>query len=146
VRIGWTPHLLVPGPLAPRDIVHLPAAFADRVVLAYPSSPDDQRVAALREYAQFATDAATKPNQPVQLSAYSAGLLLTEALKRAGRDLSRRKFVAALEAVQGFDTGLIPQVSYNADRRIGSMGGYLVALDLERKGLRPLGGYVRLQE
>jgi hypothetical protein len=82
----------------------------------------------------------------LQISAYSAGLLLTEALKRAGRDLSRRKLVAVLEAVQGFDTGLIPQVSYNADRRIGSMGGYLVALDLERKGLRPLGGYVRLQE
>jgi ABC-type branched-subunit amino acid transport system substrate-binding protein len=143
-RIGWTPYLLVPGALAPRDIVELPAAFSDRVILAYPSGPGDQRIEALREYATFARDAPSRPNQPVQIAAYTAGMLLVEGLKRTGRDLSRRKLVAMLETVQGFDTGLIPQVSYNADRRIGALGGYLLAVDLERKGLRPLGGYVRL--
>jgi hypothetical protein len=114
------------------------------VILAYPSGPDDQRVEALREYALHAKDASSRANQPLQVAAYTAGMLLVEGLKRTGRDLSRRKLVATLETVQGFDTGLIPRVTYNADRRIGAMGGYLVAVDLERKGLRPLGGYVAL--
>ncbi|MDB5901264.1 MAG: Extracellular ligand-binding receptor [Betaproteobacteria bacterium] len=143
-RAGWAPYLLIPGALAPRDIVELPVAFHDRVILAYPSGPADQRVEALREYATFAKDAPSRPNQPVQIAAYTAGMLLVEGLKRSGRDLSRRKLIATLETVQGFETGLIPQVSYNADRRIGAMGGYLLAVDLERKGLRALGGYVRL--
>ena len=43
--------------------------------------------------------------------------------------------------MQGFDTGLIPRLSYNADRRVGTPGGYLVAVDLDGKGLRPIGGY-----
>lgn len=144
-RIGWTPQLLVPGPLAPRDIVTLPAAFRDRITLAYPSSPGDQRGEALREYAALTQGQAQPRAYPAaQLAAYSAGLLLVEGLKRTGRDLSRRKLVATLETVQGFDTGLLPQLSYNADRRIGAMGAYLVAVDLEHQGLRPFGGYTRL--
>jgi len=144
-RIGWTPQLLVPGPVAPRDIVELPAAFRDRVTLAYPTAPGDQRGDALREFGAL-QPAGSGPRafQPPQIAAYAAGLLLVEGLKRTGRDLSRRKLIATLETVQGFDTGLVPAVSYNADRRIGAMGGYLVAVDLERKTLRPLGGYQRL--
>jgi ABC-type branched-subunit amino acid transport system substrate-binding protein/cytochrome c553 len=145
-RTGWTPRLLVPGPLASRDIVDLPAAFRDRVTLAYPTSPGDQRSDALRDFAALSpAGAASRPFQPSQIAAYAAGMLLVEGLKRTGRDLSRRKLIATLESVQGFDTGLMPQLSYNADRRIGAMGGYLVGVDLERKSLRPLGGYVRVQ-
>ncbi|MFZ2648641.1 MAG: ABC transporter substrate-binding protein, partial [Burkholderiaceae bacterium] len=144
-RIGWTPHLLVPGPLAPRDIVELPAAFRERVILAYPTSPSDQRSGALREYASLLHGRADSlTHRAWQISAYAAAILLVEGLKRTGRDLSRRKLIATLETVQGFDTGLIPRLSYNADRRIGAMGAYLVAVDLEHKGLRPLGGYRRL--
>lgn len=144
-RSGWTPHLLIPGPVAPRDIVDLPPVFRDRVTLAYPTAPGDQRGDALREYAALLQGRPeSRTFQASQISAYAAGMLLVEALKRTGRDLSRRKLIATLETVQGFETGLVPQVSYNADRRIGSMGGYLVAVDLEHKSLRPLGGYVRL--
>jgi ABC-type branched-subunit amino acid transport system substrate-binding protein len=144
-RIGWTPHLLVPGPLVPRDIIDLPSAFSDRVFFAYATAPGDQRLEALREYATLVKAGPdTRAPHPIEIAAYSAGMLLVEGLKRTGRDLTRSKLVATLETVQGFDTGLIPQVSYNADRRIGALGGYLLALDLERKGLRPLGNYVRL--
>ena len=144
-RIGWAPHLLVPGPLAPRAIVDLPLAFRDRVTLAYPTAPHDQRDAALLAYAALMPErAAARGDPPSQRAAYAAGLLLVDALQRTGRDLSRRKLIANLEAVQGFDTGLMPALSYNADRRIGAMGGYLLAVDLDKKSLRPMGGYLRL--
>ncbi len=141
-RIGWAPHLLVPGPLASRDIVALPAAFRDRVTLAYPTAPGNQRSESMREFATLRQGKGElRAFQPAQVAAYAAGLLLVESLKRTGRDLSRRKLMATLESVQSFDTGVLPQLSYNADRRIGSMGAYLVSVDLDGKGLRPLGGF-----
>lgn len=145
-RIGWIPHLLLPGPLAPREIVDLPAAFSKHVMLAYPTSPADQRGEALRDYSALVQGAGqARGHQPLQVAAYASGLLLVEGLKRTGRDLSRRRLVATLETLQGFDTGLLPPLSYNADRRIGAMGGYLIAVDVENKALRPVGGYQRLQ-
>ena len=141
-RADWTPHLLVPGALASRELLALPAAFRDHVTLAYPTAPGNQRESALRELARLLQgQAGARAHQPSLVSAYAAALLMVEGLKRTGRDLSRRKLLATLETVQSFDTGLTPRLSYNADRRIGALGGYLVAVDLEAKGLRPLGGY-----
>lgn len=141
-RIDWTPQLLVPGPLASRDVVALPAAFRDRVTLAYPTAPGGQQEAAMREFARLLQGRGdTRAHQATLVSAYAAAKLLVEGLKRTGRDLSRRKLLATLESVQNFDTGLLPRLSYNADRRIGSTGGYLVGVDLQGKGLRPIGGY-----
>jgi hypothetical protein len=84
---------------------------------------------------------AARAYQPTLVSAYAAGLLLVEGLKRSGRELSRRKLLATLEGVQSFDTGLLPPLSFNADRRIGATGAYLVGVDLDARSLRPLGGY-----
>jgi hypothetical protein len=78
------------------------------------------------------------------VSAHAASQLLVEALKRSGRDVSRRKLVATLETVQNFDTGLVPKLSFNADRRIGAWGGYVLGVDVAAKTLKPLGGWENL--
>ena len=143
VRAGWAPQLLLPGPLASRDIVTLPPSLRGHVTLAYPTAPENQRNDAMRDYAALMQgQGLQRAFQPAQLNAYAAGLLLVEGLKRTGRDLSRRKLVATLETVQGLETGLVPPLSFNADRRIGALGAYLVSVDLDTKGLRPLGGYL----
>jgi len=140
-RIGWLPRWLLPGPLASRETVELPPAIAEQVTLAYPSAPGDRRADAVRELEKLSGQ---PRHQAVQVAAYAASQLLVEALKRSGRELSRRKLLATLEAVQGFETGLMPPLSYNADRRIGAWGGYLVGVDAANRTLRPLGGYERL--
>lgn len=45
---------------------------------------------------------------------YVAAQLVVEALKKAGPDLTREKFIAALESVKNWTTGLTPPVSYSA--------------------------------
>lgn len=45
---------------------------------------------------------------------YVAAQLVVEALKRAGPDLTREKFIAALESIKNWTTGLTPPVSYSA--------------------------------
>jgi hypothetical protein len=128
--------------LATREALELPAAVAERLTLAYASAPGDRRADAMRELA-----ALTGP-QPrhlaVQVAAHAASQVLVEALKRSGRDLSRRKLIATLEKLNGFETGLVPPLSYNADRRIGAWGGYLVGIDTAARSMRSLGGYQRL--
>jgi hypothetical protein len=49
-----------------------------------------------------------------------------------------------LESTHGFDSGLIPALSFNARRRVGAPGGYIVAVDLATKDFRRLGEFVQL--
>ncbi|MEJ8834848.1 ABC transporter substrate-binding protein [Ramlibacter sp. AN1133] len=142
---GRVPFLLLPGPLAPGAVLDLPAAFEGRILLAYPTVPSDQKPDALRHYAGlFKGGALARNHQTSQVPAYSSAVLLVETLKQVGRDLTREKLVAALESVHGFEPGLVPAVSFNASRRIGALGGYVVAVDLKGRNFRPVGGFVAL--
>nr|WP_236599113.1 ABC transporter substrate-binding protein [Ramlibacter monticola] len=142
---GRAPYLLLPGPLAPRAVLELPPAFEGRVLLAYPTVPADQKPDALRHYAALFKGGALVPaHQTSQVPAYSSAVLLVETLKQVGRDLTREKLVAALESVHGFEPGLVPAVSFTAGRRIGALGGYVVAVDLKGRNFRQLGGFLAL--
>jgi ABC-type branched-subunit amino acid transport system substrate-binding protein len=142
---GRAPFLLLPGPLAPRAVLDLPAAFEGRILLAYPTVPADQKPEALRHYAAlFKGGALATGHQTSQVPAYSSAVLLAETLKQVGRDLTREKLVAALESVHGFEPGLVPPVSFNAQRRIGALGGYVVAVDLKGKNFNQVGGFLAL--
>ncbi len=81
----------------------------------------------------------------MQVAALGSAMVLVEGLSRAGRDLSRQKLLAALESLQGFETGLMPRLSYNADRRIGSYGAYVVKVDLAQRAFQPMPDFIRLQ-
>ncbi len=63
--------------------------------------------------AKHAPDAA--PNF-VSLEGFVNAMVVTEGLKRAGRDLTREKFVAALETVKDLDLGIDMKVSYGPSR------------------------------
>jgi len=77
-------------------------------------------------------------------AALSAAAVLAEGLRRAGRDLSRERFVRALESLNNYDPqGYGPPVSFGPDRRIGARGGYVAALEREH-GLVPASGWISL--
>ena len=81
----------------------------------------------------------------MQVAALGSALVLVEGMSIAGRDLSRQKLLAALEGLRGFETGLLPRLSYNADRRIGSYGAYVVKVDLAKRTFLPQPDFIRLQ-
>lgn len=142
---GRAPFLLLPGPLAPPGVLDLPAMFEGRILLAYPTVPADQKPDALRHYAAlFRGGALVRSHQTSQVPAYSSAVLLAETLRTVGRDLTREKLVTALESVQRFEPGLVPAVSFNARRRIGALGGYVVAVDLKARNFSQVGGFVPL--
>lgn len=143
---GWAPTLLVSALLSAGAAAELPSRFEGRILLAYPalparaSTPAAARFAAVRERAR-AGDA----HVAAQASAYSAVAVLAEALRRAGRDVSRDRLVSSLEALYRFDPGALPPVTFGPSRRVGAQGAYVVALDLARGAFRPIGGWVAVE-
>jgi ABC-type branched-subunit amino acid transport system substrate-binding protein len=141
---GWHPYVLAAGTLAARAAAAAPAAFEGRLLLAYPTRPDDLSDAARARLAGLVPRGEPPRHQAAQASALSAFSVLAEGIRRAGRQLSRARLVAALEGLSGLETGFAPPVSYGPRRRVGARGGYVLAVELERQRLRPVSGWVRL--
>jgi len=130
-RRTWLPYLLLGGSLADKALFELPAAFQDRVFLAYPTLPEDHTPAGRQEFGGFhQRHKLPRQHLSAQIAAYAAVKLLVHGLKTLGRDVSRDKLIKALEALHRFDTGLTPPLTYSANRRIGALGAHIVALDL----------------
>lgn len=124
-RRGWHPRFLATGAAADGSLFAAPAAFDGKIYLALPTSPEVPGSA--REAALAAAD------------------VLIEALRRAGRDLSREKLVDQLESLRGFETGLVPPLTYGRGRRLGARGAYVARLDLREKRLVPQGGWIEVE-
>jgi ABC-type branched-subunit amino acid transport system substrate-binding protein len=142
----WTPYLLAPGVRVGRAALALPNTLGNRVFLAYPTQPADvtrDGAAALTRFQQEAGLGAR--HQPAQIAAYASMLVLEEGLKRAGRDLNRAKLVGAIENLFSFETTVTPAVSYGPTRRIGALGGYVVAVDPSARRLTPASKYIRIE-
>ena len=143
--IDWYPSLLVPGSLATNDLLRLPRSVMDRTLIALPSLPSDQTQTALEEYRRLA-DAyhLASTDMAWQLAALGSAKVLAEALKRAGRGLTRSTLVAALEDLDDFDSGLMPRIRFGRGRHIGAPGAYIVTRDPARREFRQLTGWLRV--
>ena len=144
-RLNWRPRVLVTAPAADASLFDVPAAFNGRVFAALPTapSPTGKAAAAYREL-----DAAAKlPGEHLsaQLSALASADILIEALRRAGRDISRDKLITQLESLRKLDTGFAPPITYGPNRRLGARGAYIVKLDLQKKTFEPVGGWVEVE-
>ncbi|MGO5000034.1 ABC transporter substrate-binding protein [Oceanisphaera sp. W20_SRM_FM3] len=144
---GLAPYLFAASTQVAGDVFNLPASFSEQVFLAYPFLPSDwspagaAELAAIRQKRQLSGRTTT-----LQVQAYCAAVLLGEGLKRAGRDASRKKLVAALEALHGFNTGLSPALNFGPGKRVGAAGAHVVTVDLEQRRFRPVGPYLRIED
>lgn len=82
-------------------------------------SPWSSKYAVVRQYREALAKAARQEPHHAGLEGYIAGKLLVEGLKRAGRDLTREKLVAALESMHNTDLGDYV-VDYSPQKRAGS--------------------------
>lgn len=95
------------------------------VVTQVVPSPFEERLAAVKKYRQLARmyyphDA---PNY-VALEGFVNGIVLVKALDAAGRNVSREKFIAALESLRQLDVGLDMGVTYGVLDHQGLGGVY----------------------
>jgi len=141
--LGWAPYLLLPGSLSSRAAVEAPVLFQGRIFLAYPTLPSDEQPGAREALARLRTRTrAPEGHWRAQVSAYTAAQVLTEGLRRSGRQLSRKKLLEHLEGLYAFETGLVPPLSYGPARRVGASGAYVVTVDLQARSFRPVTGWM----
>jgi ABC-type branched-subunit amino acid transport system substrate-binding protein len=111
----WLPELLLPASSAsPESLAGIPM----KMWIALPTGPLDRTARGVA--GQFRPDYPT-----LQFAALAAAEVMVEALRRAGRELTRDGFLAALDGIRGFDTGLVPSLSFSAARHIGSTGAWI---------------------
>jgi ABC-type branched-subunit amino acid transport system substrate-binding protein len=141
---SWRPVVYAPGALA-RAALGARERFSGALFLAFPAAPAGrtpqaaQAWDALRQEFKLGTQYGA-----AQMAALAAASVLVEGLRRAGRQLSRERFVQALESLNNYDPqGYGPTVSFGPDRRAGARGGYVVELEPGR-GLVPVSGWIAL--
>jgi ABC-type branched-subunit amino acid transport system substrate-binding protein len=144
-NVGWFPSVFLPGASDPAAMFTAPIGFNGKIFLPLPTSPADQSIASMAEFRALAEKYDLSANHAaVQMLAYSAAKILVEALKIAGKDLSREKLIRALESLYEYHTGLTPPMTFGPNRRIGAMGAYIVNIDLVGKQLLPASGWISL--
>jgi branched-chain amino acid transport system substrate-binding protein len=111
-KVGFKPTWWV-GQTAVQDLdafekqVAIPGALDNFVTISYVKhQPSDAAVADWRDRikAMFPYDNLS----PLTLAGISGALVMVEALKRAGPDPTREKFLDAMGAIKNFDTGMFP--------------------------------------
>ncbi len=145
-RLGWHPRFLATAAAADDSLFGAPQTFDGSLFLALPAPPGGLDPEAAASYSALAA-AAKLPaeNLSAQLSALAAAEVLIEALKRAGRDVSRERLVDELQGLRSFRSGYAPPVTYGPNRRLGARGAYVVRLDLKEKRFVPGGGWVEVE-
>jgi hypothetical protein len=66
----------------------------------------------------------------LQLALLASARVILEALKNTGRELDREKFLTALEALSGVETGFTPPASFTPRRHVATSGVYAIPAHL----------------
>lgn len=141
----WTPTIFASMRVAAREALSLPQAFSNRVFLANPSLPSDYDKKSLKEFQRLLKKYDIPKFYQVQALYYlAAAKVFVEGLKRSGQKLSRTKLIESLESLNNFETGLTPKISFGPNRRTGSLGSYILEVDLEHRRFKPNAVWVRL--
>lgn len=135
-EIAFYPPVFAPGSRAGKQIFSAPMAFHKKIVLAYPTWMDQITDPGFKQFRELQQQYGLSQNyQHTQMICLAAANLLIDKLKSCGSDLSREKLVSALENGVGYSTGLIPDLLYHPNKRVGSTQVFLLELDLEKGSL-----------
>ena len=137
---GLAPNVYVLSSFISRSLYGAPMAFNRKIFVAYPTFTSDITAGGRANYQALAErHALPREHIQAQIAALAAAKVLLEGLRRAGRDLSRERLVAGIEALYTFQTGLPPPLTYGPNRRIGARGAHVLAVDIENKTYTPVG-------
>ena len=132
VRRQQTPDVYLVSSLLSAPLYDAPAVFDRRIHIAYPTLASDLKPEGISEYRALAARYSLPPEH---VQAQIERVSRAARLRRAGRDLSRERFVAGLEQLYNFDTGVTPLLTYGPNRRIGARGAHIMVVDLEARSL-----------
>jgi ABC-type branched-subunit amino acid transport system substrate-binding protein len=125
----WQATVLVPSALLNPAALQNGGLLPAHLYISLPTGPADQNTAALEAYSRLAAGShVARKHVTAQFAALASAQLFMAALERAGRELTRRKLLDTIDGIRALDTGLVPPLTFNANRHIGSTGSYIAAI------------------
>jgi len=128
-KIGYAPKLLSSSVINDPAIFQLAGtAINGMLIEAYLPAFDDTSNPKIVEYQAFMAKYAPKEQiGGFTESGYTYGQVFIEALKRAGKELTREGFIANLDQMKDFTGSLVPSLSYSPTDHAGVKAAYFQA-------------------
>ena len=92
---------------------------------------------------QYGKDRDKTPNR-YSLFGYFYAKLFVEGLERAGKNVTREGYIAALESIKDWQNGMIPAVSFSASDHLAQNSGFMV--EVQRSVFRPISDWLTLKD
>jgi ABC-type branched-subunit amino acid transport system substrate-binding protein len=150
-KIGYKPLFFGETGCMTFTTLKLGGHLAKDQLFGYPCSVDGDKgigMAKLKEIARKyrpKVDANYKPEDPLDpnyIIGYVSGLLTEQALRDCGRDITREKFVTAMENLKNFDTGgIFGPITYGAGNRDGAGWTRVFKADPEKMLFIPISDF-----
>jgi branched-chain amino acid transport system substrate-binding protein len=128
-KIGFKPKLLSSSVINDPSIFQLAgSAIEGMLIEAYLPAFDDVSNPKIVEYQAFMAKYAPKEQiGGFSLAGYAYGQVMVEALKRAGRDLTRDSLLSNLDQMKNFTGSVVPSLSYSPTDHAGVKAAYFQA-------------------
>ncbi|WP_455200231.1 cytochrome c/ABC transporter substrate-binding protein [Kaarinaea lacus] len=144
-QANWYPAILLPRLSILPALKNTSAAFREHVYFASSMLSSGHSREGMNSFLQFHQRHNLSRNYiAAQVAAYTAVTVLVEGLKRSGKQLTRENYIAALEAIQNLETGMVPPLSFGINRRLGESGAYVLMIDSQTGQLKPAAAWQRL--
>lgn len=130
-KLGWTPKFLGTNTMGDPITHKLAGSALNGVVISIITAVDTMPHPKVQEANRILQK--YHPNTAPGYWSYlgmAGAMVFVEGLKRAGPDLTREKLIEALETLQGFETGVVPPISFGKGNHAGNdKFGYAVWQD-----------------
>jgi ABC-type branched-subunit amino acid transport system substrate-binding protein len=134
-RAKWTGRMVSVGPLTDEASLAMPDGSSDGTLgFCYYPDPRQSNVAGVVRYREAMSR--VLPGGAVDrysLYGYTFGRLVVEGVTRAGRDLTRERFVDAMEGIVNWDAGgVMPKVSFSKTNHHAQRAGFICEMQKGR--------------
>ena len=92
---------------------------------------------------KYGKDKNNRPNR-YSLFGYFYAKLFVEGLKRAGKNLTRDSYIAALEGMKNWENGILPAVNFSESAHLAQDAGFMV--EVKGNVFKPISGWVKLKD
>ncbi len=128
-KAGWDVIVLGMRPIDPLSLIGMTKSNADGIYVSQQQWWIDSKKPGVLEFRKdFQKSFPGEPIPAQSMEGYRAAKIFVEALKRAGRKLSRDRIIMALETMRSFDDGVGPPVSFSNRNHLGSRSLYILQI------------------
>ncbi|MFQ5478584.1 MAG: ABC transporter substrate-binding protein [Candidatus Binatia bacterium] len=138
----WKPLFFGSAETLGSALMQLSEEAASRVYLSSPVDNPDMNSRGMYDFLALVEERGIEgKHKAFQLSTYAGLAVMREGLRKSGRELSRERFVGELNSLWKFETGVMPELTFDLNRRVGLRGANVVTMDTRARAFLAAGSW-----